>query len=762
MKSHLQKIRTMIVVSTWLSVTVAAQHPATGQTKELRQSVKLDVNQAAMADDHRIVGGRWIVASDKTGGDQPGWVYWNLPADFPAGRYRVTFAGMVDRYPSPWISIQDLEPYRIDLRKPDRQEGKVVHAFTFPDPTDRPRESGFEHHAFGKPLKVQRRVSDRPVMLWPGTKLIIRTRYPQVMVGDVQLEPIEPWADLNVEIASAAPFHMFDDRTPVQFVMKIENPTANPWVGQLSATWTDASKGEPAIEQRDIRLAPAASGKIRLTRDVPYGAYQLDLRLEHHSGHVVTQRRRSFTMSPFIDARQLPESWPFGFHKRPVEPAVPQVGIKWIRTFWGWDEMEPDAKGAYDWSEMDELVALARKNNQSILWVCYTVPGWASRNPGQTSDMPAKMSDFEDFLEAFWKRYAPEGKPDVIRAVEVWNEPNVNAMKHLSAADLVGFARKIKASVDEHAPGVKVVGISESGGKHTAYVNRLLDAGMGKTIDVASLHIYEVGTPRGHVSIESKIKAMQQALREHGNQMPLWNTESGISQSIRRADGTSWTQEQLNALFADSPGFDPDQPHRLGMFWRSASERVGAANMVRSVAQQLSLGVEKVFWFRWQAGYWGWVQDWRIDGNPVPRLAVPVHAVMAQMFRDYGSRSTGSMNIASPHPAYAIHAYRFEGPQGRMIIAFAHGVEERSGATDAIGASAETNEAEDAQTVGESTHHRLLRTQPMAPLAVALPTGSGIVRAADLLGQPLPRESSDGRTRVNLTDEPIYILMPKP
>ncbi len=758
-----QKISSLVVVSIWLSVIVATQHPVTAQTIELRKGVTLDVSKAVMRDDHAVVDNRWIVATDKTGGDHPGWLYWILPDDFQAGQYRLTFTGLAQRYPSPWISIQDLEPYRIELRPPNRSTDTPVHCFTFADPADRAVNSPFQHHAYGKPLKMQRRISNRPLVLEPGMKLIIRMRYPQVMVGDVHLVPVEPWASPEVQVTAGQPHHMFEDQCPIRFDVKISNRSNQAWKGDLLIRWTDVNIGELASKQRAIELAPGKAQKLALTRELPFGAYQLDLRLDHSTGRTVTMQHKSFTMSPSIDAHELPEDWPFGFHKRPVEPAVPHVGIKWIRTFWGWDEMEPKAKGEYDWSEMDDLVALARKNGQYILWVCYTVPGWASRSPGKTFDMPADMRDFDDFLAAFWKRYAPGGKLDIIRAVEVWNEPNVNHMRHLSADDLVGFAARIKHSVDQHAPGAKVVGISESGGKHTAYVNRLLDAGMGDQIDVASLHIYEVGTPYGHVSIESKIKAMQQALRQHGHSMPLWNTESGLSQSIRHDTGTAWTQEQLNVLFSESPGFDPAQPHRLGKFWRSASERTGAANMVRSVAQQLSLGVEKVFWFRWQAGYWGWVQDWRSDGNPLPRLAVPVHAVMARNFADYGTQPLEPIAVASPEPAFDVHAYSFEGRRGRMIIAFVHPLSDEAAAGDNIGAEAQTNEANpnDSPAPDEQTH-RWLRRKPMKPISVSLPVGTGAVQVMDMLGNTIGKEqNAAGRLAVGLTDEPVYILISK-
>jgi hypothetical protein len=254
---------------------------------------------------------------------------------------------------------------------------------------------------------------------------------------------------------------------------------------------------------------------------------------------------------------------------------------------------------------------------------------------------------------------------------------------------------------------------------------------------------------------------MQQALREHGHNMPLWNTESGLSQSIRHGDGTAWTQEQLNALFAASPGFDTRQPHRLGQFWRSASERVGAANMVRSVAQQLSLGVEKVFWFRWQAGYWGWVQDWRPDGNPLPRLAVPVHAVMAKMFADYGRQPLDPVEVRSPDPAFDVHAYQFEGRRGRMIIAFVHPVSDQTGAGDNIGAQAQTNEATPAgNPAPDQQTHRWLRQQPMRPIRLSMPVGRGSVKVTDMLGQTIRVQHTNGdRLTVPLTDEPVYILI---
>jgi hypothetical protein len=130
----------------------------------------------------------------------------------------------------------------------------------------------------------------------------------------------------------------------------------------------------------------------------------------------------------------------------------------------------------------------------------------------------------------------------------------------------------------------------------------------------------------------------------------------------------------LDARLRASPHFDSARPWQVKRAWRYGSERSAAGFMVRAAAQQLAMGVRPVFWFKWQAGPFSWVCDWREGGNVAPKIHIPVHAVFSSLYLRYGSTTGGApapLEIASPDPRYRMFAHRFAGPEGRLTVLYA-------------------------------------------------------------------------------------------
>ncbi len=136
-------------------------------------------------------------------------------------------------------------------------------------------------------------------------------------------------------------------------------------------------------------------------------------------------------------------------------------------------------------------------------------------------------------LVQFQDRNAAE--PDKVREVvtqlknkvkhwEVINEPDLS----MSAEE---YARRLAAAsavIREVDPDAKIMGPASCGIK-LDWIDRFLQEGGGKNIDILSVHDYE-----GHESIDPvhwqwKLGALRELMRKHGiGDMPIWQTERGI------------------------------------------------------------------------------------------------------------------------------------------------------------------------------------------------------------------------------------------
>lgn len=98
--------------------------------------------------------------------------------------------------------------------------------------------------------------------------------------------------------------------------------------------------------------------------------------------------------------------------------AILDAGFTWVKQGFGWRDIE-FAKGQYDWSRVDWIVAECNKRGLDLLARIDHQPQWAGGG-FPTNGPPDNYEDFGDFLYAMASRY--KGR---IRAYEIWNEPNL-------------------------------------------------------------------------------------------------------------------------------------------------------------------------------------------------------------------------------------------------------------------------------------------------------------------------------------------------
>ena len=115
---------------------------------------------------------------------------------------------------------------------------------------------------------------------------------------------------------------------------------------------------------------------------------------------------------------------------------IAKVGFQWVRITASWHRIQSSKNGRYDWQDIDDAVALAKKYNLKVLMQISGAPEWVTgadklsaaeknalnaRKIWVASFAPLQQydNDFSNFVSALVKRYASQGVIDY----EFWNEP---------------------------------------------------------------------------------------------------------------------------------------------------------------------------------------------------------------------------------------------------------------------------------------------------------------------------------------------------
>ena len=219
------------------------------------------------------------------------------------------------------------------------------------------------------------------------------------------------------------------------------------------------------------------------------------------------------------------------------------LGGVMIRRDFTWNEIEP-AKGTFDFTAYDELVAEAESANVKLLGTLDYGVAWA--NAGSGGDVaypPTDPQDYADYAAAVAARYA--GKVD---DWEIWNEPNngFRFWKPTLSGDPAAYGALLEdtfASIHAAAPSAHVL----LGG--TVFTPQLIEGAipwledayaahqdLATHFDVAGVHTYASYPPQsppelGELAdppLDAKIQMHAWLLAQHGAAAtPIWITEIG-------------------------------------------------------------------------------------------------------------------------------------------------------------------------------------------------------------------------------------------
>jgi hypothetical protein len=222
-----------------------------------------------------------------------------------------------------------------------------------------------------------------------------------------------------------------------------------------------------------------------------------------------------------------------------------RVGM--LRVPFFWQVIQPRNRRTYDWREIDDLVVRAAQHGILIQPFVMGVPEWLGgedANPRPPLNSRARKA-WRRLLTAMVERYGPDGiiwqllglydpttEPLPIRAWQIWNEPNARTYWQPGRTAPERYARLLRISDRTLAradPGAKVIaaGLFEmpsDGMRMPPFVERLYEAGGGRSFDALALHPYA----RVPHAVTDQIELGRRIMRRHGDRRkPIWVTELG-------------------------------------------------------------------------------------------------------------------------------------------------------------------------------------------------------------------------------------------
>jgi len=235
-----------------------------------------------------------------------------------------------------------------------------------------------------------------------------------------------------------------------------------------------------------------------------------------------------------------------------------------------WSYVQGVRGGTYNWSMSDAQYAAMQKYTKKPIMLLYRAPVWA-RDPARTCagggdeyciypPLPEFDGDWKAFVQAAVTRY-----PNV-RAIEVWNEPNI-ATFWSPAADPTRYAALLKTAHDAvRAAGSKAPVLT--GGLYPANTtggNVSAKDFLSRVYATAGASVFEgIGThPYVHQEVyvdrmRTRLDALRAVRDQYGDSAtPLWITEAGISSDSTSGVGLDRQADVLADLYRSLQG-QPD------------------------------------------------------------------------------------------------------------------------------------------------------------------------------------------------------------
>jgi hypothetical protein len=276
-----------------------------------------------------------------------------------------------------------------------------------------------------------------------------------------------------------------------------------------------------SLHQSDVGRS---EGRISWTLPSWRGPASLQLE-ERVNGRLVFERHFRVALAPQVDLSTITNST-FGLHTssdgflRAQDDFAALWGAKWDRVFIRWELVE-SAQGHYDFSLPDAIVNSLLNQNMRVLGVLgEKSPAWAGA--------PSTAYD------AAWKRFVDETTRhyrDKIDHWDIFNEVDVKYEANVARSEPNFDLNLLRAGINSVHQNPKSTAVCCSPGSTPwlPYYKRLFDAGLAPSIDVLSIHPYELGPPEekdGPFNYEERLTALSKLAQAYGHHKPIWSTES--------------------------------------------------------------------------------------------------------------------------------------------------------------------------------------------------------------------------------------------
>jgi Beta-galactosidase len=225
-------------------------------------------------------------------------------------------------------------------------------------------------------------------------------------------------------------------------------------------------------------------------------------------------------------------------------------GVETIRLMVSWAAVQPTRTSGYDWSGLDQQVALAAEDRLEVLPFLFATPAWLSRDFRRMPvDNRRQRQAWEQFVGAaverygrrgeFWTEHGPGSKRPLprlpIRAWQIWNEENffyfADPVSPSRYARLLAIAHRAMNRADPRADLI-LGGLFGNPGEGPP---RALDAvdflyrlyrvrGVKADFDAVALHPYAADTG----VLASLVEGVRRTMARHGDRRSgLYLTELG-------------------------------------------------------------------------------------------------------------------------------------------------------------------------------------------------------------------------------------------
>ena len=268
-----------------------------------------------------------------------------------------------------------------------------------------------------------------------------------------------------------------------------------------------------------------------------------------------------------------------------VWPIVPFKSWRLWDTYATWSKLEP-TKGEWHFENLDNLVALAEKNNVEVLLPLGLTPDWASARPKEKSAYsngnaaePLNIEDWKIYVRKVGNRY--KGR---IHYYEIWNEPNLKEFFSGTPEQLIVLSREAYQILKLIDPAIVMVSPSATSGyKGVAWLKDYFAKGGGKYADIIGFHFYTApNPPEMIVPLIGKVKNV---MAEFGaSNKPLWNTEAGWAIANKQTE-VKTTKDGIRS--------------------KVLNDEEASAYVARAYILNWASGVERFYWYAWDNGLMG-------------------------------------------------------------------------------------------------------------------------------------------------------------